>query len=128
LLHLVASRRYKGSMHAIVQDEDDGQAIPLNAGLSAVVEFTKPYRPDSPVGQGMIVQLGDGDFLVAGARFRLSFRELEGPPREAPILSLEEGTFEGERWVPVRRLNGDELDVSFFEKPRVQRVRLMTGP
>lgn len=124
LLQLVESKRYKGSMHAIIQDEDSAQAIPLSGKLAAVVDFTKPYDPRRPVGRGMIVEVERDDFLVAGARFRVEFRELEGPPRNARILTLEEGTLEGERWVPVRRLNGDELHVSFAERSRVLRVRL----
>ena len=125
LLPLVESQRYKGSMHAIIQDEDPAQAISLRGELAAVVEFTKPYELKGPVGRGMIVELGSNDFLVAGAKFRVEFRELEGPPRDARILTLEEGTFEGERWAPVRRLNGDELHVSFSERSRVLRVRLI---
>ena len=124
LLQLIESQRYKGSLHAIIQDEDSAQAIPLSGKLVARVDFTKPYDPRGPGGCGLIVELGNDDFVVAGAKFKLEFRELEGPPREARILTLEEGVFEGERWVPVRRLNGDELRVSFAERSRILRVRL----
>jgi hypothetical protein len=125
LLQLVESKRYESSMHAIVQDEDSAQAVPLSGKLAAVVQFTKPYERRGPLGRGMMVELGSDDFLVAGARFKVEFRELEGPPRDARILTLEEGTFEGGHWVPLRRLNGDELHVSFSEKSRVLRVRLI---
>jgi hypothetical protein len=124
LLQLIESNRYKGTMHAIVQDEDSAQVIRLSGKLAAVVNFTKPYEPRGPVGRGMMIELASDDFLVAGAGFKVEFRELEGPPRDARFLTIEEGTFEGERWAPVRRLNGDELQVSFPERSTTLRVRL----
>ena len=124
LLQLIESNRYKGTMHAIVQDEDSAQVIRLSGKLAAVVSFTKPYEPRGPVGRGMMIELASDDFLVAGAGFKVEFRELEGPPRDARFLTIEEGTFEGERWAPVRRLNGDELQVSFPERSTTLRVRL----
>jgi hypothetical protein len=124
LLQLIESNRYKGTMHAIVQDEDSAQVIRLSGKLAAVVNFTKPYEPRGPVGRGMMIELASDDFLVVGAGFKVEFRELEGPPRDARFLTIEEGTFEGERWAPVRRLNGDELQVSFPERSTTLRVRL----
>jgi hypothetical protein len=73
----------------------------------------------------MIVELAPDDYVMVGAGFTVAFRELTGPPRDAQFLSLEEGTFEGERWVPTRRLNGDELHVLLPEKARILRVRLL---
>ncbi len=73
----------------------------------------------------MIIELAPQDFVVMGAGFRLNFRELEGPPRDAQFLSLEEGTFEGDRWIPSRRLNGDELHIELPEKAKVLRARLL---
>jgi hypothetical protein len=62
---------------------------------------------------------------IHGNIAEVSFRELEGPPRDAEILTLEEGTFDGERWVTTRRLNGDELHVELPEQSKILRVRLL---
>jgi len=41
------------------------------------------------------------------------------------ILSLEEGAVDGERWMPPRRLNGDELHVTLPDKARILSARLL---
>jgi hypothetical protein len=124
LLQVIASNRYKGTMHAIVQDEDPAQVIRLSGKLAAVVSFTKPYEPQGTVGRGMMIELASDDFLVAGAGFKVEFHDLQSPLRDVRFLTIEEGTFEGERWTTIRRLNGDELDVSLPERSRILRVRL----
>jgi hypothetical protein len=125
LLPLIARFQYTDKLHAIVQGEDWAQVVRLGTNLAAVVRFAKPYAPEGPRGRGMIIELGRDDFVVVGAGFEVTFHELEGPPREPQILSIDEGTFEGERWVPTRRLNGDEFHVNFPEKARILRVRLL---
>jgi hypothetical protein len=125
LLDLIAAKQGSDKLHAIVQDEDSGQAVRLDKRLAAVVSFTKPYTPEGPRGRGMIIELAPDDYVVVGAGFRVEFRELTGPPRDARFLSLEGGTFEGEHWIPTRRLNGDELHVSLPEKAKILRVRLL---
>jgi len=63
--------------------------------------------------------------VVAGAGFDVNFRALEGQLRDARIRAIEEGTFEGERWSPTRRLNGDELHLDLPEQAKILRVRLL---
>lgn len=125
LLPLIIQNQYQGKLHAIVQDEDWARMIRLSAKLAAVVRFTKSYSPEGSRGRGMIVELARGDYVVVGASCAVDFRKLEDPPRSAQILSLEEGTLEGDRWVPTRRLNGDELRVTFSDKARILRVKLL---
>ncbi len=74
----------------------------------------------------MIIELAADDYVVVGAGFEVQFRELTGPPRDAEFLSVEEGTFEGDHWIPTRRLNGDEVwRLEFPDKARILRVRLL---
>lgn len=125
LLDLIAAKQGSGKLHAIVQDEDWEQAIRLDGSLAAVVNFTKPYSPEGARGRGMIVELAPDDYVLAGAGFRVEFRELTGPPRDAELLSVEEGSFEGEQSVPTRRLNGDEVwRLEFTNQARILRLRL----
>jgi hypothetical protein len=128
LLPLIARYQNTGKLHpllqGIAQGEDWAYAVRLSNRLAASVEFTGKYDPEKERGRGLIIELGPDDFVVAGARFKVNFRELEGPPRDAEFLTLEEGTFEGERWVPSRRLNGDELHVELPEQSKILRARL----
>jgi hypothetical protein len=129
LLPLIAHYQYTGKLHpvlqGIAQGEDWAYAVRLSNKLAGSVEFTGKYDPEKARGRGLIIELGPDDFVVAGARFKVKFRELEGPPRDAEFLTLEEGTFEGERWVPSRRLNGDELHVELPEQSKILRARLL---
>jgi hypothetical protein len=129
LLPLIARYQYTGKLHpllqGIAQGEEWAYAVPLGNQFAASVEFTTKYDPEKGRGGGLIIELGADEFVVAGSGFKVNFRELEGPRRDAQILMLEEGTFEGERWVSARRLNGDELHVELSEQSRILRVRLL---
>jgi hypothetical protein len=72
----------------------------------------------------MIIELAPDDFVIMGTGFDVTFRETDGPLRDAQLISIEEGTFQGEQWIPSRRLNGDERHVSLPDKSTVLRVRV----
>jgi Domain of unknown function (DUF5597) len=61
-------------------------------------------------GFGLIMASGPDEFLGVGKGFRVSFiaRSATGP--QVGIGTVDEGTFEDGKWVPGRRLNGDEND------------------
>jgi hypothetical protein len=126
LLDLIAAKQGSGKLHAIVQDEDTAQAIRLDGSLALVVSFSKPYTPEAPRARGMIIELAADDYMLVGAGFRVEFRELTGPPRAPGLLSVEEGTFEGDRWNSTRHLNGDEVwDFALPDHAKILRVRLL---
>ncbi len=128
LLPLIASHQYTGKIHPVLQGLGPGEAwrhsIRVGRRLAANVEFTIPFNPEQGRGIGMIVELAPDDFVVAGAGLKVTFRELDGPPRDAELLSIEEGTFDRLNWVPARRRNGDERNVSLPEKSTILRVRV----
>ena len=129
LLPLIARYQYTGKLHpllqGIAQGEEWAYSARLGTKLAASVEFTAKYDPEKGRGCGLIIELGPDDFVVAGSGFKVNFRELEGPSRDAQILMLEEGTFQGERWVSARRLNGDELHVELPEQSKILRVQML---
>lgn len=129
LLPLIARYQYTGKLHPLLQGTGQGEewayAVPLSNHMAASVEFTAKYDPEKGRGCGLIIELGPDDVVVAGSGFRVNFRELQGPPREVQVVAIEEGTFEGERWAPARRLNGDELHVDLPDHAKILRVRLL---
>jgi len=91
------------------------------------VKMTPPDWAQDPVGGAVVAQLAPDTFLVAGQYSRLRFALAQPGKGEAPmILSAEEGTFVGGRWVMQRRWNGDQIDYgfNFAAKPTLLRVRL----
>ena len=58
----------------------------------------------------MVVQLAPDEFLVLGMDTRFSFRPKHGSGYgSAEIISMEEGTYENDKWIRKRFWNGDEV-------------------
>jgi hypothetical protein len=129
LLPLIARYQYTGKMHTVLQGIANGEdwvhSFRVGRKLAAIVEFTVPFSPEKGRARGLIMELAPDDFLVVGAGFKVAFRELEGPLGDAEVLSIDEGTYEGDRWIPARRLNGDERHVALPDKSTILRVKLL---
>ena len=64
-------------------------------------------RPATPRG-GIVIALAPDEFLIAGTGIVVTFAP-NGPGAPiAGILSADEGRYENGRWVPGRRMNGDQ--------------------
>ena len=61
-------------------------------------------------GAGLIIATGPDEFIGVGAGFRVSFRPTTPGPANAGIGTVEEGVYRDGKWIPGRRLNGDETD------------------
>jgi hypothetical protein len=128
VLPLILRYQYTGKLHTILQGiangEDWKQSIRVGDRLAANIDFTAAFDPAKGRACGMIIELGPDDFVVMGTGFDVTFRELDGPLRDAQLISIEEGTFQGEQWMPSRRLNGDERHVSLPDRSTILRVRV----
>jgi hypothetical protein len=128
MLPIIARYQYTGKLHPVLQGlangEDWKQSIRVGDRLAANIDFTAAFDPAKGRASGMIIELAPDDFVVMGTGFDVTFREMEGPLRDAQLISIEEGTFHGEQWMPSRRLNGDERHVSLPDKSTILRVRV----
>ena len=128
MLPLIAKYQHTGKLHPVLQGlangEDWKQSIRMGKSLAANIDFTAAFDPAKGRACGMIIELAPDDFVVMGTGFDVTFREIDGPLRDAQLISIEEGVFQGEQWVPSRRLNGDERHVSLPDKSTVLRVRV----
>jgi Domain of unknown function (DUF5597)/Beta-galactosidase len=128
MLPLIARYQYTGKLHPVLQGlangEDWKQSIRVGDRLAANIDFTASFDPAKGRACGMIIELAPDDFIVMGTGFDVNFRELDGPLRDAEILSIEEGSFQGNKWIPARRLNGDEFHVSLPDHSTILRVRV----
>ena len=128
LLPLISRYQYTGKLHPVLQGlangEDWKESIRVSDRLAANIEFTAAFDPAKGRASGMIIALAPDDFIVMGTGFDVKFREMEGPLRDAQLISIEEGTFQGDQWIATRRLNGDERHVSLPERSTVLRVRV----
>jgi hypothetical protein len=129
LLPLIARNRYRGTLFPIVLGmyRHEAIAIPMGDSLTAVVHFDEKFVAETQAHRagGIIVKVAPDNYIVAGEGFHVEWAELKGTPRNAEYLSIEEGTFDGDRWVTKRVLNGDEENTTLpLHRPRILQVRL----
>ena len=102
---------------------EEGTLLPF-AGCDWLIRYTQ--ADGSPKGGGLLLQLGEGEFLLAGLNFQAMPQPKTGDPGFVEVLSITEGRYENGWWVPGRRLNGDELRVQLGSHPTLLQVRLGT--
>jgi hypothetical protein len=71
-----------------------------------------PHRP--AVAGGLIIQTGPQEFIAAGKALDIFFIPKNDSVRLG-AKAVDEGTFDEGKWVPERRLNGDEVHASTFD-------------
>jgi beta-galactosidase GanA len=129
LLPLIAAKRYKDSLFPIVLNmyRHEAVAIPLGDSLTALVHFDETFvaKTSAHRAGGIIIKLAPDNFIVAGEGFHIDFAETTGIPRDAEFLTIEQGTFVGDRWVTERVLNGDEENITLpTHSPRILMIHL----
>ena len=90
------------------------------------IKADRPGWADTPVGGGVVAQLDENTFLVAGDFVRFSIGGRKGAPENGMILRVEEGSFVSDRWVTRRIWNGDQTDygLNFLERPQLLKVTM----
>lgn len=73
----------------------------------AVIDYF-PIVKAKPLAAGVIFELEENKFLIAGMMSRMAFRAKPGENLMVSILKLQEGTVKQGKWIPKRVLNGDE--------------------
>ena len=68
----------------------------------------RPAQEASP-GCGIIIMLAPDEYLIAGKAMTISFAPAVPGAEIAGLAMVEEGQYIDGRWVPGRRLNGDEI-------------------
>jgi len=95
-----------GSVHGFVLDRGHSSVDFAINGYIAQVTLDELFGSHAESGFGLIMAAGPDQFLGAGRGFRVTFTARTGP--QVGLASVDEGTFDGGKWVPGRRLNGDE--------------------
>jgi hypothetical protein len=109
MMPLLCERQGQGSrrMAGFLQQGDDEQWEIELGGYVLRIQARWPLDTGRPPGGGMVLDLGDGEFCVAGRSITVEFGTAPGRT-DVEFLWLEEGAYRDGEWVPGRRLNGDE--------------------
>jgi beta-galactosidase GanA len=109
LTPLLAQHQAAGDVHGFVLDKSHPSVDFAMGGYTLHVALDEIFGNHSQGGFGLIMATGPDEFLGAGKGFRVSFTP-QGDGRQVGIASVDEGAFDDGKWVPGRRLNGDEND------------------
>ena len=60
-----------------------------------------------PLAGGLIISVAPDEFYVAGTGFVMTFTP-KSSSKKAGFISVDEGKFINEKWIPGRRMNGDQ--------------------
>ncbi len=114
-------------------------AAPANAAWRVIVSFPPSYDPPAaPVsttsdttglheGRAVVASLGPNEFLVAAIDCRVQFAlPVHSSGKQPQMLKVEEGHYDGAKWIPTRLWNGDETDygLNFGGKGSLLRVTM----
>jgi hypothetical protein len=76
------------------------------------------------VAYGIIISKGNNEFIIAGANIQVNFYPLTPGPVYVGYAMLDEGKYINGKWMPGRRLNGDDimLDYHLADEAAAKRV------
>ncbi|MGB6745693.1 MAG: DUF5597 domain-containing protein [Terracidiphilus sp.] len=103
---LLLEHQSAGDVHGFVLDRDHPTAEFAMNGYMLHVSIDNVWNRTVESGFGLIMADGKDGFLGVGEGFRVTFTPRGGP--HAGIAAVDEGEFQDGKWVPGRRLNGDE--------------------
>lgn len=84
-----------------------------------------PKTDAKPLAAGVILELSDDTFLIAGMESTINFQVKEGEYKKVDFIKMEEGTIINGEWEVGRILNGDEkMAVKMGDRPTVYMIRL----
>jgi beta-galactosidase GanA len=99
-----------GDLHGFLLDKEHSAVDFPMSGYVVHVSLDEIFGHGAESGFGLIMAAGKDQFLGVGKGFRVTFKpESPGAP-QVGIAAVDEGTFEDGKWIPGRRLNGDEND------------------
>jgi beta-galactosidase GanA len=130
----IARLNFEGKLQAAAEVKGKpSQTLPFGAwnvsvSYGAVRDGSGNGNPE-PIGRALVARLSDNRFLVAGFFCRVEFRPSDASSdQHRQFLRVEEGTYEGGVFKPIRIWNGDQTDwgLNFGAEPQVLRVSLAT--
>ncbi|MCX6238008.1 MAG: DUF5597 domain-containing protein [Bacteroidia bacterium] len=61
------------------------------------------------IGYGIFIAVGPDEYLISGCDIRVTFTPTTPGPQIAGLASVETGKFENGKWIPGRKLSGDDI-------------------
>jgi beta-galactosidase GanA len=107
---LLLEHQAAGDVHGFLLDNDHPSVDFSMNGYMVHVSRDQIFGHQSESGYGLVMADGADHFLGVGRGFRVTFSPPATDKRSVGIAAVDEGAFEDGKWIPGRRLNGDEND------------------
>jgi len=107
---LILKHQGKGEMTGFVLDKANPSLTRPLGGYELEISLDWIFGRGAELGYGLIIAAGPDEFVGAGSGFRVSFTPKTPGPARAGIGAVDEGVYREGKWIPGRRLNGDEND------------------
>lgn len=115
LIPIITSNQGKGKMEGVLIDKK-GQDTIIQMGNFKFTfrhEYTLGWSPgakedDWPLASAIIIQTAEEEFYIAGTGIVVTFKPLNNDSLNVGILKVDEGSFENNKWIVLRHLNGDQ--------------------
>jgi beta-galactosidase GanA len=112
---LILERQGLGKVTAVLVDKDAPTSKARLGDYTIEARYAlRSQDPNAPVAPpvdrvaGVFIQSGPDDFVVVGRSISVYFESATDPTQSVGLATVEEGQYADGRWVPGRRLNGDE--------------------
>jgi beta-galactosidase GanA len=128
LAPLLAEHQSAGDVHGFVLDRERASVDFTMNGYTLHVTLDEIFGGRAESGFGLIMAAGKDEFLGAGKGFKVTFTPRPDNGSHVGIAAVDEGRFEDGKWVPGRRLNGDEngQGANWRFDQRQQRIERVT--
>jgi hypothetical protein len=112
---LILAHQDDGSMNAAVLNRDNPAQTFVLGGYTLNVVLRRQRKADWVAENGYVLAIAEqaDRFIVAGKDVEVTFVASGVSPAVAELGQVEEGDFREGRWVPGRRLNGDEIMLDY---------------
>jgi hypothetical protein len=107
---LILEHQGDDRMTGFVLDKEHATVTRELGGYELEISLDEIFGSRAGVGSGLIIAAGPDEFVGAGSGFRVAFHPKTPGPALAGVGAVDEGTYRDGKWIPGRRLNGDEND------------------
>jgi hypothetical protein len=115
LSSLITRYQKQGAVDAVLLDKQNPVTI-LEMGnyrFAFKHDYTLGWSEDAknnewPLSAALIIQTGQNEFFIAGTGVVVVFKPIQPDTYRAGILKIDEGEMVNGKWIPGRRMNGDQ--------------------
>lgn len=107
---ILLEQQTKGNVHGFTLTREHPSVEFSMNGYAVNVSLDEIFGNHTEKGFGLIIANGPNEFLGVGKGFRVLISARAPSAFKMGYASIDEGAYEGGKWIPGRRLNGDEND------------------